>query len=136
MSQPVYHPSTDSSERAWFSNLEEYRAKYERSIADPEAFWADLADSFVWKERWGRVCDYDFSGEIDIRWFVGGQTNVSVNAIDRHLESRGDQVAILWEGNEPGEESKLTFSELHREVCRFANVLKSRGVKKGDRVSP
>jgi acetyl-CoA synthetase len=80
--------------------------------------------------------NYDVKkGKIDIKWFVGAKTNITYNCLDRHLETRGDQTAIIWEGNEPGEDAKLTYKELHEQVCKFANVLKANGVKKGDRVS-
>ena len=108
---------------------------YERSINDPEGFWGELAEGFYWKEKWTKVREYDFKGNIDIKWFIGAKTNITYNCLDRHLDQRGDQVAIIWEGNEPGEDAKLTYRELHEQVCKFANVLKSRGVKRGDRVS-
>ena len=104
---------------------------YQRSIKDPDGFWGEIADTFVWEKKWDQVCDYSFEGDVHIKWFVNGKTNISVNALDRHLETRGDQVAIIWEGNEPGEQSKLTYKQLHAEVCKFANALKSLGVEEG-----
>ena len=85
-------------------------------------------------KKWDKVREYTFEGNVSIKWFLGGKTNVSVNALDRHLEKRGDQAAIIWEGNEPTEQRVMTYKQLHAEVCKFANVLKSLGVKKGDRV--
>jgi acetyl-CoA synthetase len=111
-----------------------YRQMYARSIEDPEGFWAEQASAFLdWVQPWDKVLDWDFSRG-HIRWFEGGKLNVSHNCLDRHLASRGEQIAILWEADDPSTDRKLTYRELHREVCRFANVLKSRGVKKGDRV--
>ncbi len=111
-----------------------YQAMYQQSIDDPENFWSEQANEFLdWIKPWDKTLDYDFpSGKI--RWFEGGQLNVSVNCLDRHLESRGDQIAIIWEGDDPDQDQKITYRELHQQVCRFANVLKAQGVKKGDRV--
>jgi acetyl-CoA synthetase len=113
---------------------ETYKAMYQRSIEKPEAFWAEQAEQFlVWSKRWDIVMDYDYPKGY-IRWFEGGKLNVSVNCIDRHLETRGDQVAIIWEGDNPAHDKKITYRQLHEDVCKFANVLKTQGVKKGDRV--
>ena len=107
---------------------------YQRSIEEPEAFWAEQAEQFlVWSKRWDTVMDYDYPKGY-IRWFEGGKLNVSVNCVDRHLETRGDQVAIIWEGDNPAHDKKITYRQLHEDVCKFANVLKTQGVKKGDRV--
>jgi acetyl-CoA synthetase len=111
-----------------------YRTLYRQSIADPEAFWAEQARLFLdWSREWDKVMDCDFMHG-HIRWFEGGRLNVSFNCLDRHLERRGDQVAIIWEGDQPSQQRKITYRELHRDVCRFANVLKAQGVRKGDRV--
>ncbi len=111
-----------------------YEEMYQRSITDPEGFWAEQADRFLsWFKPWDTVLDWDYS-KGHIRWFEGAQLNVSYNCIDRHLDSRGDQVAIIWEGDDPNDDSHITYRELHRQVCTFANVLKARGVKKGDRI--
>ena len=134
----VYSPPPSFQERAYFKNMEEYQEEYERSIDDPEAFWAEKAEEFHWFKTWDTVCSYNYNmdeGPVSIRWFDGGTTNIAYNCLDRHLESKGDQVAIIWEGNEPGEDGTLTYRELHEQVCKFANVLKARGVGKGDRVS-
>ena len=115
-------------------NAETYKTLYQRSIEEPEAFWAEQAEQFlVWSKRWDRVMDYDYPKGA-IRWFEGGTLNVSVNCIDRHLETRSDQVAIIWEGDNPAHDKKITYRQLHEDVCKFANVLKTQGVKKGDRV--
>ena len=127
-------PSSSISKSAHVSSLDQYEQMYQASIEDPDKFWAEIASEFVWEKKWNRVRSYDFKDKIDIQWFIGGKTNITVNALDRHLEDRGDQVALLWEGNEPGEDAKLTYRQLHTQVCRFANALKSIGVGKGDRV--
>ena len=131
----VFSPPSELAAKAHIKSLDQYRQMYERSIADPEGFWAEVAEGFYWQQKWTKVRQYDFENKIDIAWFLGAKTNITYNCLDRHLESRGDQVAILWEGNAPGEEAKLTYRQLHAEVCKFANVLKGLGVKKGDRVS-
>jgi acetyl-CoA synthetase len=114
---------------------DDYRAMYEQSIRDPDTFWAAQADKFItWQRKWDRVQNWDFSRG-HIRWFEGGRLNVSYNCLDRHLEQRADQTAIIWEADDPAVSRRITYRELHDSVCRFANVLKSRGVKKGDRVS-
>jgi acetyl-CoA synthetase len=115
--------------------MEQYREMYRRSIESPDAFWGELAEGFHWDRKWTKFREWDFTGGISIKYFIGGKTNVCYNALDRHLDKRGNQVAIIWEGNEPGEATKLTYRQLHEQVCRFANVLKGFGVRKGDRVS-
>jgi acetyl-CoA synthetase len=108
---------------------------YRRSINDPEEFWSEQAEKYLtYSKKWDQVMKYDyFTGEI--AWFSGAKLNATINCIDRHLEARGDQVAIIWEGDDPSEQQYISYKELHESVCRFANLLKSRGVKKGDRVS-
>jgi len=118
--------------------MDEYKNKYQRSLDDPDGFWAEEAEKFVWFAKWDTVRQFNYDvrkGRISIEWFKGGKTNITMNCIDRHLEARGEQTAILWEGNEPGDNRSLTYNQLHSEVCRFSNVLKKRGVLKGDRVS-
>ncbi|MCU7916790.1 MAG: acetate--CoA ligase [Candidatus Thiodiazotropha sp. (ex Epidulcina cf. delphinae)] len=114
-----------------------YQSWYQRSIDDPDGFWAEQAEKYVtWFKKWDKVLDWSFGkDDLHIEWFRGAKLNVSYNCLDRHLENRGDQTAIIWEGDNPAEDRKITYRELHQEVCKFANVLKSRGVKKGDRVS-
>ncbi|MDD5228419.1 MAG: acetate--CoA ligase [Methylococcales bacterium] len=115
-------------------NAEQYHALYQQSIQHPETFWAEQATEFLeWHTPWHTVLDYNFS-TAHIRWFEGGKLNVSVNCLDRHLEKRGNQTAIIWEGDNPENDKKLTYNELHQQVCKFANVLKNHGVQKGDRV--
>ena len=115
-------------------NQAEYQALYRRSIEEPEKFWAEQAEKFLdWSQPWHTVMDFDYPKGY-IRWFEGGKLNVSVNCLDRHLTQRGDQTAIIWEGDNPEHDKKITYKELHQQVCKFANVLKTLGVKKGDRV--
>jgi len=135
----TFAPPSDFASEAHIASFDEYDKMYRRSIEDPEGFWGDIAGQFVWKNKWSRVRDYSFRAnsspeDLYIKWFVDGKTNITVNCLDRHLETRGDQTAIIWEGNTPGEDSKLTYKELYAEVCRFANALKQEGIKKGDRV--
>jgi len=130
----TFPPPSEFAAGAHVKSMEQYEEMYKRSIEDPDGFWGDIADQFVWKEKWTKIRDFTFDGNVEIKWFEGGKTNLSVNCLDRHLETRGDQTAIIWEGNNSGEDSKLTYKELHEEVCKFANVLKNLGVEKGDRV--
>ncbi len=117
-----------------FDTFEEYQKAYEKSVADPEGFWAEKASGFNWKKKWDKVLEWNFD-EPKVEWFKGGKLNITENCLDRHLATRGDQVAFIWEPNDPSEANRtLTYKELHAEVCRFANVLKKNGVKKGDRV--
>lgn len=116
------------------NNLQEYQAEYAASVKDPEAFWTKQADRFQWKKKWDRVLDWNFS-EPDVKWFSGGQLNISENCLDRHLKDKGDKVAFYWEPNEVSEAGRtITYKQLHAEVCRFSNVLKSLGAKKGERI--
>ena len=131
----VFSPPAGFAQRAHVRSLADYKRMYDRSIEDPEGFWGELAAGLYWKEKWTKVREYDFQDKIDIQWFIGGKTNMAYNCLDRHLAQRGDQVALIWEGNQPGEDAKLTYQQLHAEVCKFANVLKKFGVKQGDRVS-
>ena len=112
---------------------ERYHALYEQSLQDPDAFWSEQASLLDWHEPWSAVSDTDISTGT-ARWFVGARLNVSVNCIDRHLPERANDIALLWEGDNPDESQSFTFQDLKKQVCRFANVLKSRGVGKGDRV--
>ncbi|MEW8019794.1 MAG: acetate--CoA ligase [gamma proteobacterium symbiont of Phacoides pectinatus] len=118
-------------------NQAQYQEMYQRSVQDPEGFWAEQAQEYLtWFKPWDKVLDWSFGeDDLHIEWFKGGKLNVSYNCLDRHLDSRGDQTAILWEGDSPEEDRAVTYRELHADVNRFANVLKDRGVKKGDRVS-
>jgi len=132
--EKIYEIPAATASRALIDD-DRYQTMYRQSIEDPETFWATQAEEFVtWFKPWDRVLDWDYH-KAHIRWFEGARLNVSYNCLDRHLDSRGDQVAIIWEGDDPREDRKITYRELHREVCKFANCLKARGVSKGDRVS-
>ena len=125
----------DRAKSAWIDE-KGYFDLYERSIKDPDGFWAEHGKRIDWIKPYSKVKDISFDrSNLHIRWFEDGTLNVSANCIDRHLASRRDQVAIIWEGDDPSEHKNITYGQLHEEVCRFANVLKAQGVKKGDRVT-
>ncbi len=116
------------------TSFEDYQRTYDRSVSDPEEFWAEQARTFDWHQPWDRVLEWNFSGP-DVRWFQGGKLNITENCLDRHLEERGEQTAILYEPNEPdGKVIRLTYRELHANVCQAGNALRELGVGKGDRV--
>jgi acetyl-CoA synthetase len=129
----VYDVLPDAAAKAHITE-QKYQEMYARSISDPDGFWAEQAKEFVtWFKEWDKVQDCDYH-KGQIRWFEGAKLNVSYNCLDRHLDTRGDQVAILWEGDDPSVSKEITYRQLHDKVCRLANVLKARGVKKGDRI--
>ncbi len=131
----IIHVKDEWKARAKLTN-EDYQAWYRRSVEDPEGFWGEHGKRVEWMQPFSKVKNTSFApGHIDIRWFEDGTLNVAANCIDRHLDKRGDQTAILWEGDDPSESKAITYRELHEEVCRMANALKARGVKKGDRVT-
>src|SRR4051812_33620029 len=114
----------------------DYRAMYQRSLKDPNGFWAEQAKRLHWYRAPTTIKSTSFGpGDVSIKWFEDGVTNVAYNCIDRHLPQRADQVAIIWEGDDPNEQKKITYRELHDEVCRMANIMRNRGVAKGDRVT-
>jgi acetyl-CoA synthetase len=134
-----YYPPAEFSKNAWIKSYEQYQEIYKKSVEDPEGFWGEIAADFFWYKKWDKVLSYNFDitkGKVFHEWFKGGKTNMCYNAIDRHLDTPlRNKAAIIWQG-EPDEDTKiLTYLTLHREVCRFANVLKKKGLKKGDRVS-
>ncbi len=130
----VFKPSKESKQKAYIKSLAEYKRIYQRSIEDPEGFWGELAEQIDWYKKWDRVLVENFK-EAQHEWFVGGKLNVSYNCVDRHLKTwRKNKAALVWEGD-TGESKTLTYQQLYHEVCRFANVLKKHGVKKGDRVT-
>jgi len=115
-------------------SFEEYQEAYRKSVEDPEGFWGSIAETFTWKKKWDKVLEWNFD-EPKVEWFKGGKLNITENALDRHLELRGDKTAVIWEPNDPGEKPiSLTYKELHSKVCEFSNALKDIGIKKGDRV--
>ena len=115
-------------------SFDEYKREYEKSIKDPAGFWGDIAEHFTWRRKWDEVVNWNFK-EPKVEWFKGAKLNITENCLDRYLESRGNQPAIIWEPNDPEEHHRtLTYRKLHEKVCQFAHVLKNNGVKKGDRV--
>ena len=136
----LYPPPADLAANAHVKSLDEYKAMYDQSINDPETFFGDMARQFHWEKPFdsvGPIYNFDMSkGPIKIDWFQGGTTNICYNALDRHVAAgAGDSVAILWEGNSPDEQASYTYHDVLDEVKKFANVLKSKGVKKGDTVT-
>ena len=116
------------------TSLSDYFKKYEQSEKDPEKFWSEIADTFIWKKKWDKVLDWNFES-VDIKWFKNGKLNITENIFERNLKERGDKTAIIWEPNDPNEPSiHLTYNELYEETCKFSNALRDKGVKKGDRV--
>jgi acetyl-CoA synthetase len=134
MTQSKVYPVPSEAARNALIDAERYQQMYRRSLENPDEFWAEQAEEFLtWFKRWDKV-HYSDLAKGDIRWFEGGKLNVSYNCLDRHLEKHGDRTAIIWEGDEPDQHKHITYRELHESVCRFANVLKDRGVRRGDRV--
>jgi len=116
------------------NSLEQYKIEYAKSIENPEAFWEEKAEQFSWQKKWNKVLSWDFT-KPEVSWFEGGKLNITENCLDRHLENKGDQTAIKWIANNPDEQSRcFSYKELHTEVCKFSNVLKNNGAKKGDRI--
>ena len=116
------------------NSLEQYKIEYAKSIENPEAFWEEKAANFTWHKKWDKILSWDFT-KPEIKWFEGGKLNITENCVDRHLKNKGEQTAIKWIANNPNEQSRcLSYKELHSEVCKFSNVLKSNGAKKGDRI--
>lgn len=135
MADKVY-PVPAEWEKRVFVNASQYQAMYEKSVADPEGFWGEQGKRLDWIKPYSKVKNTSFGpGPVDIRWYEDGTLNVSVNCVDRHVATRGDQVAIIWEGDNPNESELITYKQLSERVQRFANVLKKHGVKKGDRVT-
>ena len=126
-------PPKSFSEKAYIKSEDEYKKLYQESIEDPEKFWAEKAKQLHWFKPWDTVFTWD-KKKVNFTWFAGGKTNVCYNCLDRNIEKRGDKVAIIWQGEPDEDVQKITYKELHKRVCRFANVLKKKGVKKGDRV--
>lgn len=131
----VYPVSAEWADKAWINN-DSYKDLYDRSVKDPDGFWGEMGKRIDWIKPYTKVKNTSYEApDVSIKWFEDGTLNVSANCIDRHLETRGDQVAIIWEGDDPTDDEKITYKQLHERVCKFANVLKAQGVKKGDRVT-
>ena len=134
MSDNKLYPVFDSFKNTTHADKARYESMYAHSIADPDAFWAEQAGELLdWYQPWDTVSDVDYS-KGHIRWFEGGKLNVSYNCIDRHLATRAQQTAIIWEGDNPDDSANITYQQLHDEVCKLANAMKAIGVEKGDRV--
>ncbi len=136
MSDVKVYPVPAAFAKTTLITQQQYQTMYQQSVDDPEAFWADQADKNLhWFKKWDTILDWSYDAkDLHVKWFEGGKLNVTYNCIDRHLASRGDQVAIIWEGDDPNDDKSITYNELHEHVSKLANVLKARGVKKGDRV--
>ncbi|ADE40121.1 acetate--CoA ligase [Candidatus Puniceispirillum marinum] len=131
----VFTPSQELATQAHADDAQ-YKALYEASIADPDAFWDEHGKRIDWIKPYSQVSDVSYdAGNLHINWYADGTLNASVNCLDRHLQSRGDQTAIIWEGDDPNDHRHISYRELHEEVCKFANVLKANGAKKGDRIT-
>lgn len=121
-------------EKIRIKSFEDYKEKYALSISDPEKFWGEIADSFQWIQKWDQVLEWNFT-DPKVEWFKGGKLNITENALDRHLATRANKTALIWEPNDPSVANRtFTYQQLHDEVCRFANALKNQGIKKGDRI--
>jgi acetyl-CoA synthetase len=134
MSDQLFPVPEAWAKSAWVDN-DKYLQMYEQSVKDPEGFWGEQAKRLDWFKPWTKVKESSFEGDVSIKWFIDGKLNVSYNCLDRHLAKRGDQVAIIWEADDPAVSKSFTYRELHQEVCKFANVLKSLGLRKGDRAT-
>lgn len=131
---PVAQLFTLLSSMKQIATIAQYNEAYAQSVNQPEAFWADVAESFTWQKKWDKVLSGDFSN-VDVKWYEGAKLNMTENCLDRHLSERPDQVALIWEPNDPKEQYRtLTYKQLHAEVCKLSNAMQKLGVKKGDRV--
>jgi acetyl-CoA synthetase len=132
----VFTPSKEFSQSAALRSLEEYKALYNWSIKDPEGFWGKMAEQLDWYKKWDKFVEYDFKNKPEVRYFIGGKINVSYNCLDRHLNTwRKNKAALIWQGEPDGDTKVYTYQQLYHEVCKFANVLKKLGIKKGDSVA-
>jgi acetyl-CoA synthetase len=129
----IFNPAPEFSKKAYIKSFEEYKKIYDASIKDPASFWAQKAEDLAWFKKWDSVYSWEPDNVI-CKWFEGGKLNASYNCLDRHLSSRGNRIAIFWEGDN-GDTESYTYAQLHTEVCKFANVLRKKGIKKGDRVA-
>jgi len=135
----IYPVPEKFRQKAWIKSRADYEKMWKESVSDPEKFWAKIADEYItWFKKWDKVMDCNYGSttkDLKVKWFTNAKVNVSYNCLDRHLEKRGNQIALIWEGNDPSEDRTFTYKQLHEQVCKFANVLKKNGVKKGDRVT-
>ena len=134
MNDKVFPVPADWTKRAIITR-ERYKHMYDESLHDPETFWGREAEKFDWRASWDIVKNTQFTSPVSIRWFENAKLNITENCIDRHLPARASQTAFIWESDDPGVSLRISYGELHEQVCRIANVLKKFGVKKGDRVT-
>ncbi|MFM7347202.1 MAG: AMP-binding protein, partial [Tagaea sp.] len=134
MSDELFPVPAEFAKKAWVDEAK-YKAMYERSVKDPEGFWGEHGKRVDWIKPFTKVKDVSYTGDVHIKWFYDGTLNVSANCLDRHLAKRANQIAIVWEGDDPKDAKNITYKEAHEQTCRMANVLKKHGVKKGDRVT-
>ena len=135
MSEKTYDVPAEWAKRAWVDEAK-YREMYARSVDDPKGFWAEQAKRLDWMKTPTKIDNWSFApGNISIKWFEDGVLNVALNCVDRHLAKRANQTAIIWEGDDPSQSKHITYRQLHDEVCRMANILRTRNVKRGDRVT-
>ena len=135
MSEKIYDVPTETAKRAWIDEAK-YKDMYARSLSDPNRFWGEQAKRLDWMKQPTKFENFSFApGTISIKYYEDGVLNAAFNCIDRHLPKRANQTAIIWEGDDPSQSRHITYKELHDEVCRMANILRTRNVKKGDRVT-
>ena len=133
MSEVLVYPVNSAIAETAHVNDAQYQEMYQQSVSDPEGFWQQHGKIVDWITPFNKVKNTSFdAGNISIKWFEDGELNVSANCIDRHLATRGDQAAIIWEGDDPTQDTTLTYNQLHQQVCQFSNALKNQGVRKGD----
>ncbi|MEI8150190.1 MAG: AMP-binding protein, partial [Hyphomicrobiales bacterium] len=132
--EKIYEIPAEWKQRS-FVNEAKYQEMYQRSVKDPDGFWGEQAKRIDWITPFTKVKNTSYTGDVSIKWFEDGTLNAAYNCIDRHLPQRANQTAIIWEGDDPKDSKHITYQELHDEVCRMANILRNRNVKKGDRVT-
>ena len=135
MSESHVFPVPPAIAKSAWIDAQAYEKMYAESIKNPDKFWGDHGKRLDWIKPYSKVKNTSFTGDVSIKWYEDGTLNASANCLDRHLKARGDQTAIIWEGDDPKDDARITYKELHRQVCKLANVMKSQGVKKGDRVT-
>src|SRR4030095_3716823 len=131
--QQLFPVPPEAAKRALIDD-KKYEEMSRRSVSDPDGFWGEIGQRVDWIKPFSKVKDVDYTGDVHIRWYQDGTLNVSANCLDRHLATRGDQTALIWEGDDPGESKHITYKEAHEQVCRMANVLKALGSKRGARI--
>jgi len=135
MQNEIVVPVPPEWEKRAIVTADRYQQMYRESVENPDIFWTKEADKFVWKKHWDSVKNTSFNHPVSIRWFQGGKLNITENCLDRHLAAHGDRTAYIWEGDSPDQSRRISYRELHEQVCKLGNVLRTRGVKKGDRVT-